>query len=200
MNKLMVVVLLGCLLTVPASAQQGGQGQQAPPTVAGFVRNLYMGVKNNIVRSGEKMPEEFYGLRPGSQEEVRTFGQHLAHVANYNYLWCSQARGEKNPNAGTNLEKTLTSKADIMKALNESYAYCDAAYNALTDASGAEIIDITQESGRQVHQTRMGLLMLNVAHNNELYGNIVTILRIKNIVPPSSEPRPQQPQQQQRPQ
>jgi len=53
MNKLMVVVLLGCLLTVPASAQQGGQGQQAPPTVAGFVRNLYMGVKNNIVRSGE---------------------------------------------------------------------------------------------------------------------------------------------------
>jgi len=200
MNKLMVGVLLGCLLTVPASAQQGGQGQQAPPTVAGFVRNLYTGVKNNIVRSGEKMPEEFYGLRPGSQEEVRTFGQHLAHVANYNYLWCSQARGEKNPNAGTNLEKTLTSKADIMKALNESYAYCDAAYNALTDASGAEIIDITQESGRQVHQTRMGLLMLNVAHNNELYGNIVTTLRIKNIVPPSSEPRPQQPQQQQRPQ
>jgi len=199
MKKLGVVVLVGCLLTVPASAQQGGQGQQAPPTVAGFVRNLYMGVKNNIVRSGEKMPEEFYDLRPGSQEEVRTFGQHLAHVANYNYLWCSQARGEKNPNAGTNLEKTLTSKADIMKALNESYTYCDAAYNALTDASGAEIIDITQESGRQVHQTRMGLLMLNVAHNNELYGNIVTTLRIKNIVPPSSEPRPQQ-QQQQRPQ
>ena len=200
MNKLTVVLLLGGLLTVPASAQQGGQGQQAPPTVAGFVRNLYTGVKNNIVRSGEKMPEEFYGLRPGSQEEVRTFGQHLAHVANYNYLWCSQARGEKNPNAGTNLEKTLTSKADIMKALNDSYAYCDAAYNALTDASGAEVIDITQENGRQVHQTRMGLLMLNVAHNNELYGNIVTTLRIKNIVPPSSEPRPQQPQQQQRPQ
>ena len=87
-----------------------------------------------------------------------------------------------------------------MKALNDSYVFCDPAYNALTDASGAEIIDITQESGRQVHQSRMGLLMLNVAHNNQLYGNIVTTLRIKNIVPPSSEPRPQQPQQQQRPQ
>ena len=125
----------------------------------------------------------------GSQEDVRTFGQHLAHVANYNYLWCSQARGEKNPFAGVNLEKTLTSKADIMKALNESYAYCDVAYNALTDASGAEVIDITQENGRQTHQTRAGLLILNVAHNNELYGNIVTTLRMKNIVPPSSEPR-----------
>jgi len=97
MNKLSVVLLLGCLLTVPAPAQQGGQGQQAPPTVAGLVRNLYMGVKNNIVRSGEKMPEEFYGLRPGSQEEVRTFGQHLAHVANYNYLWCSQAGAKRTP-------------------------------------------------------------------------------------------------------
>jgi uncharacterized damage-inducible protein DinB len=200
MNKLTVIVLLGCLFAVPASAQQGGQAQQAPPTVAGFVRNLYMGVKNNIVRAGDKMPEEFYGLRPGSQEEVRTFGQHLAHVANYNYLWCSQARGEKNPSAGVNLEKTLTSKADIMKALNDSYAFCDPAYAALTDASGAEPIDITQENGRQVHQTRMGLLMLNVAHNNEVYGSIVTTLRIKNIVPPSSEPRPQQPAQQQRPQ
>jgi uncharacterized damage-inducible protein DinB len=196
MNKLTVVALLGCLLAIPAAAQQGGQ--QAPLTVAGFVRNLYMGVKSNIVRSGEKMPEEFYGLRPGSQEEVRTFGQHLAHVANFNYLWCAQARGEKNPNAGNNLEKTLTSKADIMKALNDSYAFCDAAYNALTDASGAEIIDITQENGQQTHQTRMGLLMLNVVHNEEVYGSIVTTLRIKNIVPPSSEPRPQQPQQQQR--
>ncbi len=196
MNKLTVVALLGCLLAIPAAAQQGGQ--QAPLTVAGFVRNLYMGVKSNIVRSGDKMPEEFYGLRPGSQEEVRTFGQHLAHVANFNYLWCSQARGEKNPSAGNNLEKTLTSKADIMKALNDSYAFCDAAYNALTDASGAEIIDITQENGQQTHQTRMGLLMLNVVHNEEVYGSIVTTLRIKNIVPPSSEPRPQQPQQQQR--
>ncbi len=81
------------------------------------------------------MPEEFFtGLRPGPQEEVRTFGQHLAHVASFNYLWCAQAKGEKNPNAGNNLEKTLTAKADILKALSDSFAYCDGAYNALTDA------------------------------------------------------------------
>ena len=56
----------------------------------------------------EKMPEEFYGLRPGTQEEVRTFGQQVGHVANFNFLLpqCSQAKGEKNPNAGNNLEKT----------------------------------------------------------------------------------------------
>jgi uncharacterized damage-inducible protein DinB len=138
------------------------------------------------------MPEEFFGLRPGPQMEVRTFGQHLAHVANFNFLWCSQAKGDKNPNASNNLEKTLTTKAEFMKAVNDSFAYCDPVYAALTDASGMEVLDITQESGRQVRQTRMGLLMMNLAHNNELYGNLVTTMRIKSIVPPSSEPRPQQ--------
>jgi hypothetical protein len=80
-----------------------------------------------------------------------------------------------------------------LKALNDAFTYCDSAYAALTDASGAEVIDITQESGRQARVPRMGLLMLNYGHNNEIYGNLVTYLRIKSIVPPSSEPRPQQP-------
>jgi uncharacterized damage-inducible protein DinB len=199
-TRLGILALLGTALLVPAVAQQpGGQSPQSPPTVAGAVRNFYNGIKSNIIRSGEKMPEEFYSLRPGTQEEVRTFGQHLAHVANFNYLWCAQAKGEKNPNAGINLEKTLATKDQFMKALRASYDYCDGAYNALTDANGSDVITITQESGRQVQQTRMGLLMLNIVHNEELYGNLVTTLRIKNIVPPSSEPRPQQqPQQEQR--
>jgi len=190
MKKLFVIALFGSSLASPAAAQQA---PQAPPTVAGFVRNAYTGNKNNIVRSAEKMPEEFFGLRPGPQEEVRTFGQHLAHVANYNFLWCSQAKGDKNPYAGINLEKTLKTKAEITKALTDSFAYCDPVYAALTDASGAEVVDITQESGRQVRQTRMGLLILNLTHNNELYGNLVTTMRMKSIVPPSSEPRPAQP-------
>ena len=138
------------------------------------------------------MPEEFYGLRPGAQEEVRTFGQHLAHIANFNFLWCSQAKGEKNPNAGINLEKTLKTKAEFLKALNDSYTYCDGAYNALTDSSGAEVLSITQESGRQMQLPRMGLLLLNLGHNDEVYGSMVTTMRIKSIVPPASERRPPQ--------
>ena len=191
-NTRFVVVVLGLGLAIPAAAQQAPQTPQAPPTVAAYVRNAYTGNKNNIVRSAEKVPEELYGLRPGPQEEVRTFGQHLAHVATFNFLWCSQAKGDKNPNAGNNLEKTLKTKAEFTKALADSFAYCDPAYAALTDASGAEVIDITQENGRQQRQTRMALLIMNLAHNSELYGNLVTTMRIKSIVPPSSEPRPAQ--------
>jgi uncharacterized damage-inducible protein DinB len=137
----------------------------------------------------ERMPEDSYGLRPGAQEEVRTFGQHVAHVATFNFLWCSQAKGEANPHAGRDLEKTLRTKAEIVKAITDAFAYCDSVYAALTDAIGAEVITITEENGRQQQQTRAGLLMLNVVHNNETYGSMVTTLRIKNISPqPNAAP------------
>jgi len=192
MNRLFAITLLGTALAAPAFAQQGQQ-PQAPPTTSAFLRNMYNGNKNNIVRSAEKVTEDMYGLRPGTQQEVRTFGQHLAHVANYNFLWCSQAKGEKNPNAGVNLEQTLKTKAEFQKALTDSFAYCDPVYASLNDENGAQVVEIQQESGRVVRNTRMALLMLNVVHNNEIYGNLVTTMRMKNIVPPSSEPRPAQP-------
>jgi uncharacterized damage-inducible protein DinB len=177
------------LLALPLCAQTAPDAAANP--MSAWLRNAYTGNHNNILRTAEKMPEENYGMRPGTQENVRTFGQQVGHVANFNFLWCSQAKGEKNPNAGNNLEK-LQSKAELLKSLSDSFAYCDAVYAALTDASGAETIDITQESGRQTRNLRLGLLTLNYAHNNEIYGSMVIFLRMKDIVPPASEPRPQQ--------
>jgi uncharacterized damage-inducible protein DinB len=178
------------LVLVPVLAA-AAFGQPAPQTsdnpFSTWLRNAYRGNRNNIVRTAEKMPEEFYDLRPGAQPEVRSFGQQVGHVANYNFLWCSQAKGEKNPNSA-NLEK-LATKAELMKALNDAFSYCDGVYEALTDKSGTEIIDITQENGRQTRNLRMGLLTLNYGHNNEIYGSMVIFLRMKNIVPPASEPR-----------
>ncbi|HUI76671.1 MAG TPA: DinB family protein [Bryobacteraceae bacterium] len=178
------------LLTIPAVAQTG-----EPPAnpLSTWLRNAYNGNRNNIVRTAERMPEENYGMRPGPQEEVRTFGQQVGHVANYNFLWCSQAKGEKNPNAGNNLEK-LNTKAEFLKAVNDAFAYCEVVYNSLTDASGTEMIDITQESGRQTRNLRMALLILNYGHNNEIYGSMVSYLRMKGITPPASERRPPQKQ------
>jgi uncharacterized damage-inducible protein DinB len=199
MSKLFIAVLFASLLAIPAAAQpaaaQNDQQSAATPAnpLSTWLRNAYMGNRNVIARSAEKMPEENYGMRPGTQQEVRTFGQQVGHIANYNFMWCAQAKGEKNPNAGNNLEK-LNTKAEFLKALNDAFAYCEGVYSSLTDASGLEVVDITQESGRQTRNLRMALLILNFAHNNEIYGNMVTSMRMKDIVPASSEPRPQRPQ------
>jgi uncharacterized damage-inducible protein DinB len=135
------------------------------------------------------MSEADYGMRPGAQTEVRTFGQLIGHIANANYTFCSAAKGEKNPNQGTDLEK-LATKAELVKALNDALTYCDGAYAALTDASVMEAITVGA-ANRPTQVVRGSRLILNFAHNNEHYGNLVTYMRIKSIVPPSSEPRPQ---------
>jgi uncharacterized damage-inducible protein DinB len=190
MSKYLIAVLLGSLLVIPAAAQTDQQSGASSNPLSSWLRNAYMGNRNVILRSAEKMSEENYGMRPGTQQEVRTFGQQVGHIANYNFMWCSQAKGEKNPNAGNNLEK-LNTKAEFLKAVNDAFAYCDGVYSSLTDAAGQEMVDITQESGRQTRNLRMALLILNFAHNNEIYGNMVTYMRMKGIVPASSEPRPQ---------
>jgi uncharacterized damage-inducible protein DinB len=188
-NKL---ILLLPLLAAPVIAQPAAANQSnaQPNPMSTWLRDAFTRNRNTIMRLAEKMPEENYGMRPGTQTEVRTFGQQVTHLATYNFLWCSQSKGEKNPNPGS-LDK-LTSKADILKVLNDAFSYCDSAYSGLTDASGAEMIDITQENGRQTRNLRLGLLILNYGHNNEIYGSMVVYLRMKDIVPPASEPRPQQ--------
>jgi uncharacterized damage-inducible protein DinB len=188
MKTILFGVLIGGILAVSI----GAQAQTVQPTPANsmavWLRNAYSTNRNYLARAAEKMPEESYGMRPGPQMEVRTFGQILGHVANFNFLWCSQAKGEKNPAEGRDFEKATT-KADLVKGLNDALTYCDAVYSSLTDEWGMQTIPITQENGRQTQSLRMSLLALNYGHNNEHYGNLVTYMRIRSIVPPSSEPR-----------
>lgn len=188
MNIRIFGALASCILAVSTGAQAQ---TPVPPTpansMAAWLRNAYTTNRNYLARTAAKMPEDSYGMRPGPQTEVRTFGQILGHVANFNYLWCSQAKGENNPNQGHDFEKAAT-KAELVKGLTDALTYCDGVYSALTDVSGTETISITQENGRQTQSVRMSLLALNYGHNNEHYGNLVTYMRIKGIVPPSSEP------------
>jgi uncharacterized damage-inducible protein DinB len=178
MKTALALAVLTLSWTTAALAQT-----QAPPTTSSWLRGAHTNIRGYIARAAEKMPEELYAMRPGKQPEVRTFGQLIGHLATYNYLWCSQAKGEANPNAGRALEKELKTKAEFVKAVTAAFAYCDPAYAALTDPSGAEVLTITQENGNKQQQTRLGLLMLNVVHSNEVYGSMVTTLRIKNISP-----------------
>ena len=150
-------------------------------TASGMAQAAQSTIKRNILRAAEKMPESDYGFQP--VPEVRTFGQLLGHVANAEYNYCSSAAGEKSPNT-VNVEKTKTSKADLTAALQAAFDYCDKIYAGATDA---KVADMGKQGNNE--RNKLGLLMGNVSHANEHYGNIVTYMRIKGIVPPSSEPK-----------
>jgi len=147
-----------------------------------FTKVVYGRLKDILLRSAEKMPEENYNFKP--TEAVRSFGQVVGHVADAQYLFCSIALGEKNP--APKIEQTKTSKADLIAALKGAFAYCDKAYDGMTDASATQMVKLFGGD-----TPKLGVLTVNNMHNMEHYGNLVTYMRLKNIVPPSSEPRSQ---------
>jgi len=141
----------------------------------------YQGLKTNLTQAADKMPEADYMSKPSTMPEVRGYAQLFGHVANAQYGGCAAARGMANPNQGNNLE-TKTTKAETVKALADSFAFCDPAFASLTDQSALELV---QQGQRQV--ARGGVLAGLLAHSNEMYGTAGVYLRAKNIVPPSTE-------------
>jgi len=188
MRRMILMVLLTVTPALPLAAQTGAPPPAAKDALPAWLRNAYGVNRKFLVRSAEKMPEEFYGMRPGAQTEVRTFGQLIGHLADFNYRWCSDAKAEVNPAQEKEFEK-LTAKADLIKALSDALTYCDTAYAQLTDANAMDMVQGTRDDGTKVPVLRISRLIVNFAHNNEHYGNLVTYMRIKSIVPPSSEPR-----------
>jgi uncharacterized damage-inducible protein DinB len=132
-----------------------------------------------IQRSIEKMPEENFSFKP--VDTVRSFAELASHVAEAQFAFCSAAAGEKAP--GIKVPAT-GSKADLSAAFAKATSYCENVYKNTTDASAAESVKLFGSD-----MTRAGALAFNTAHLFEHYGNMVTYMRIKGIVPPSSEPR-----------
>jgi uncharacterized damage-inducible protein DinB len=154
----------------------------AQTTLTAAAKQTFQLAKNNLLKSAEQMSEANYAFKP--TPEVRSFGGILGHVASDNFLICSAATGAANPMKDVDIEKTKTTKADLQKALAESFAFCEAQFDALTDAKAAEMTDFF---GRQ--QPRLNVLQFNTAHDFEHYGNLVTYFRLKGMVPPSSQGR-----------
>ena len=171
-----------CTLVAVLALAAPAAAQTAANPLTGATKATYDLIKGNLVKSAEKVPEEHYAFKPSP--DVRSFGQIVGHIADANYMICSAAGGSAGPK--DSIEKTKTSKADLQKALADSFAACDAAYAGMTDAKGAQMVKFF---GKE--QPQIAVLAFNTAHDFEHYGNLVTYMRIKGIVPPSSEPKSQ---------
>ena len=163
--------------TLAASAALVAQAP-AGNSISAAIKSNWTSAAKNLTASAALMPETNYSFKP--VYTVRTFGQILAHVAGANYLFCSAAKGEKSPHEEGEFEKSATTKAAIDKALADSIAYCDAVYAGLADSTA------NAAAGAPFKMSRSGVLISNIGHVSEHYGNLVTYFRIKGIVPPSS--------------
>jgi uncharacterized damage-inducible protein DinB len=128
------------------------------------------------------MPAAEYSFKPTPQ--VRSFAELLGHVAMANYFFCSMAKGETSPSK-VNIERTISDKEGLTKALGDSLNYCDSVYKETTDANAGQLVKIAGPGGSG-QSTRALVLMFNTTHNNEHYGNVILYLRLKGIVPPST--------------
>ena len=155
------------------------QSQAANPQVSS-AKGFYGYMKNNVLKTAEKVPEDKYAYK--ATDDVRSIGQLLAHIADAQYAFCGIVTEGKAQSK--NVEKTALTKADIGKALNDSFALCDSAWAGLTDANSADIVQFRGPV------TKLSLMSFTTAHGLEHYGNLVTYMRLLKIVPPSSEPPP----------
>jgi uncharacterized damage-inducible protein DinB len=174
--------LLSTILCLTCAASPLAQ-QKPPQTFPGYLQGQYATLKRNIMGSAEKMPAEHFSFRP--TPDVRTYAELFGHTMQAQYGYCSTVKGVANPTIGKELEKIVTDKAGVIQMVKDAFDYCDDVFAKLTSENALEILTAgTPPNQRQL--ARANQLTMLVVHGNEHYGNLVTYLRMKGIVPPSS--------------
>jgi uncharacterized damage-inducible protein DinB len=208
---LAVAVLSGAMLAQSPdakknSSQQSQQSASRPEqaaTVSSAIDRMFRGMEREFVDAADAMPEEKYDFAPTNGEftGVRKFGEQVRHVAATQYMVAAAILGEKPPaqlGEGENADNgpaSMTSKADIMKYLRDSFDFAHKAVNSITAAN--QVQPIKGPFGGPRPTSRLSLAVLLVGHGFDHYGQMVEYLRMNSIVPPASRPQPapQQPAQ-----
>ncbi len=182
MNGVTVVLSAIAFMFASSAFAQPPSGAGQKVGLATSLQRGYANIKMNLTQEAEKMPEADYSFKPGTTAEVRPFGRVIAHVAEAQFGQCSNLNGVPNPMQGKHLEEELKTKAEIVKALADSFALCDTAFASTTDENAVQFVKQGQNE-----VTRAAALYGVLVHGNEIYGTGAVYLRSKNIVPPSTE-------------
>jgi hypothetical protein len=146
------------------------------PSYPAPARQAFGFISGDVLRAAEKMPEEDYGFR--ATPDVRPFGELVAHAADTRIFLCSAVKGEEKKGDAAS-KKT---KAELLTALKASFDYCDGVYGWLNDARAAEPIKLFG-----ANPSKLAAIYIVVGHENEMYGTMSVYLRLKGVVPPSTE-------------
>jgi uncharacterized damage-inducible protein DinB len=174
-----VVVFAMLMIPSVSTAQQTSAQTPKTLTLSGEMLRGYQTMQRDLVDAAEKMPEEQYSFRP--TPEVRPFGHLVAHTALVQFSMCAILKGEPNPRKDEK-EDASRSKTEEIALLKASTAYCDPLVSGLTESTMSELTKFEQM------QVAKGLVPASLlAHGSEMYGTMAVYLRLKGIVPPTTE-------------
>jgi uncharacterized damage-inducible protein DinB len=179
-RAVLMMFVVGLPALASAQTTDAGFNDALSGSMASVVKAMHATIRPNLADAAQNMPAEEYSFKATPQ--VRSFAELVGHVANANFFFCSQAKGEPPPSK-ENFER-VSDKAALVKGLNEALKYCDDVYNATTDANFNTLITMAGPAKKQA--SRGSVLVFNTAHNNEHYGNLVVYMRLKGHVPPST--------------
>lgn len=165
--------LLALILARPAAAQ--------PPAGAGEGwQGEFEHAAQQLTQLAEAIPAEKFTWRPGPG--VRSIAEVYMHIAIGNYLLLGQA-GVKTPvdlsKMGKDPEKSITTKADVIKFLKGSFDMVRASYPSVDRTKKVQFF------GRDV--TAEGVLLRLLVHNHEHMGQSIAYARMNGVVPPWSK-------------
>jgi uncharacterized damage-inducible protein DinB len=195
MNKLFRLCLMLCVMVSGAlaafaqSQDKPKPNPDQPPTVTAILNRSVTGVEREFVPAAEAMPDDKFSFAPtnGEFKGVRTFGQQVRHVAATNYAIAAALLQEKAPvdlgKDGDEGPASMTSKADIVKYLKDSFDYVHKALATVNDKNPTEMVQSPFGSNKA---SRLGLSVLLVGHMFDHYGQMVEYLRMNGIIPPAS--------------
>lgn len=179
--------LLITLVVLAMSTSIFAQAAKTTETTTQVLDKSIFNMEGEFVPAAEAMPEEKYSFAPTSGEfkGVRTFAVQVKHVAAVNYIVAAAILGEKVPIdlSGEDGQASMTSKADIVKFLKDSFAYVHKAIATINDSNS---VTPTKSAFGDGTSTRLSMGILLVAHGFDHYGQMVEYLRMNGIIPPAS--------------
>jgi hypothetical protein len=174
--KRVICIGAGLMLFAMSAAAQAPKAGEKTGLAAGLQRS-YAAIKGNLTKAAERMPESDYGFKVANVPDMRTYGQWIGHQADNQFINCAVLKGATSPSQGN--EKKAT-KAELVKALSDAFAYCDGAISSLTDQNAMQLIK--QGEGETARGAIVSALL---AHALESNGIVTVYLRAKGLVPPN---------------
>ena len=187
MRRKLGLIACGLLVLAVGAAAQASKSKEERRSVTVVLDRTVLNMENEFIPAAEAMPEEKYGFAPtnGEFKGVRTFGQQIKHVAAVNYELGAAIMEERSPVEinGESGPGLITSKAEILKYLKESFVYVHKAIKTINETNLVETVKSPFGEGSV---TRLGLATSVSWHGYDHYGQMVEYLRMNGIVPPAS--------------